>query len=333
MDDQSFNRLYNERMADLNITLGAATPEEIEETKELQEELVALHETKRYRESIAGAAQSFAIRHETDIEKELKGGKGRSLKNIFYDDFYANNIDNLAYQEGSPEVARLKTDYDKSVETAKDRLQKAAEAGREIRVIPQRGWVFAQANKGLNRKEKIGRFYLNLKPEHTGDFFAQAAEEFGNAGLNVDMKIAETGNAGSFNRPDKMVIYFNEAEEQQAIQALEKLHHRNQQMFETGRPRFAARVSDSSGREMPGLGFGEEPSVAGGKSFGEVRTEILAEVYSDAKLSGSSVSDPDFDFEASFRKACRMYNVDPANTAFNLSTPSSEFSELRRRAA
>jgi len=190
-------------------------------------------------------------------------------------------------------------------------------------------WLSCSVNKGLIRKNELGRFYLNLKPEYAADFFNSAAETFQTAGLNSKMKIPRIGEVNAFNRLDKMVIYFDVEEEQKTLQILERLYQNNLEMFDkTGTPRFTAEVKDSKGTTMAGIGFGEEP-IFSNESFGTIRAKILVEVYVDAKNSLFSIFDSRFDFEAFFRKACIKYQVDPINPAFNLSRGQTKFEELK----
>jgi hypothetical protein len=143
------------------------------------------------------------------------------------------------------------------------------------------------------------------------------------------MKIPTFGDTMTFNRFDKMVIYFDAEEEKEALRVLENLYQKNLEAFDEGIPRFTAEVKNQKGEKMIGIGFGQEP-VLENESFGTVRAKILAEVYLDAQYSGHHVFDPDFDFEESFRRACLKYQVDPQNPAFNLGG-SEKFPELMRR--
>jgi hypothetical protein len=164
-----------------------------------------------------------------------------------------------------------------------------------------------------------------------GKFFRQVVEVFRKENLHSRMKIHLRGDADTFNRLDKMVVYFDEDEGQRVLQVLESLCHDNPEVFdETGTPRFTAEVRDKKGKSMKGIGFAEEPPFRN-ESFGTIRAKILAEVYLDAKYSGLSVYNSRFDFESSFRRACMKYQVDPQNPAFNLSQDTERFTELKKR--
>ncbi|MBM4177463.1 hypothetical protein FJ208_01540 [Candidatus Gribaldobacteria bacterium] len=77
---------------------------------------------------------------------------------------------------------------------------------------------------------------------------------------------------------------------------------------------------------MAGIGFAEEPLVRN-KSFGEIRSQILAEVYQTLIKSDN----PNFSPKSCFDKTCLEHHVNPKNPAFNLSQDPTEFTKLKAR--
>lgn len=285
------------------------------------------------RERAIAEFREYVARHHSEIERELQ--QGRDLEDIFYHDFYNRNIDNLKYQESDPAAQRLKEAYKKSVDAVQENLvremnAKIEKGGSDIMPMANEYWLYCNVNGGCRGTTDLGRFYLNLKPEQAPQFYTQVVEAFRRTGLHAQMKIPRAVDADAFNRLDKMVIYFNATEEKQALRVLETLYRGNQAVFdETGIPRFTAEVCDASGKSMIGVGFAEEPPFRN-ESFGLIRAKVLAEVYLNAKHSGLTISDPRFDFEVSFRRACQQYQVDPINPAFNLSREPQKFEGVRK---
>lgn len=314
-------------LEDLGSTNGTVI--ELERPKRMSKEEIESREVAPEKERAIAEFQAYVKKHQPEIERELQ--QGRDLGELFYHDFYNKNIDELKYREGDLVVQQLKKEYAESVKAVQEKLLQEGESGRDLVPMDNGYWLYCNVNGGFRNKEGLGRFYLNLKPEHVGRFFAEANEQFLDAGLHSQMKIPLFGDADTFNRLDKMVIYFDAEEEQKTFQILENLYHSNREVFdETGTPRFTADVKNSRSVSMAGIGFAEEPPFRN-ESFGTIRARILAEVYLDAKYSYFSISDPQFDFESSFHRACTKYEVDPMNPAFNLSRGPAKFMELRRR--
>jgi len=95
--------------------------------------------------------------------------------------------------------------------------------------------------------------------------------------LHVQIKIPEYGSDYNLKRRDKMIIYFNEDEASEVINILRSLYKNNEMLFNAERLYFTTPIKDSSGKEMRGIGFGEEPSWEK-ESFSEVRTKILVRI-------------------------------------------------------
>lgn len=280
------------------------------------------------RERTIAEFKEYAKKHQADIENRLR--QGDSLDNIFYYDFYNANVDALKYQDKDSRTQELEKAYSEEVGSAQKNLYLKSKTNQKLAVVDAGYWLDCAVNGGLTSMEAVGRLYLNLKPESVGRFFERAVETFLNAGLHVRMKIPTGGNVETFNRLDKMVVYFDAGEEKKFLRVLEGLYDDNRTVFdETGIPRFAAEVKNTRGESMRGVGFGEEPERH--RSFGQVRAGILAEVYEEAKSANLAAFDPRFDFVSVFSKECKMQGIDPQNPAFNLSDERGKFSELKRR--
>jgi hypothetical protein len=277
---------------------------------------------------------NFVKQHRQDIEREL--AFVNNLSDFIYYKFYSANIGEIRYRIDDPAVQELIEDYNNQINDVREKLKEVNlkedlnKKGLSINIIEKGYWFYVKINGGLPKKAVIGRFYLNLKPEYLIQFFYNAVITFTNEGLHCEMKIPREGRVDDFNRFDKMVIYFHADEEQKVLKVLEKLYEENPEAFNTDISPFTAEVKNSQGEIMSGIGFGEEPLILN-TSFGIIRSQILAEVYNEAKKAGLSIDDPRFDFESAFRKACLRYKVDPQNPAFNLRQDSKIFSEIRKR--
>ena len=303
---------------------------QLEKPKRPSKEQIESQEASPERERVIAEFKEYVKKHQGEIEKELQ--QGRDLDELFYHDFYNNNIDQPKYREDDAEVQKLAGEYSTQINAVRDNLLREAQGGRALTPIDNGYWLYCNVNGGFRNHAALGRFYFNLKPEHVAQVFSKTAEAFCDAGLHSQMKIPMVGDTEVFNRLDKMVVYFDAEEEQKVLQVLENLYGNNPEAFdETGTPRFTAEVKNQRGEKMVGIGFAEEPPFRN-ESFGSIRAKVLADVYLDAKHSGRSVFDPNFDFGASFRTACLKYQVDPQNPAFNIKRGQEEgFLELKRR--
>jgi len=291
--------------------------------------------SKKEKERDIAEFRDFLRKYQEEIEKaaqEEVAQQGK-LADFFYYNFYNTNIDQPKYKKNDPEVQKLVKEYPDQINKVYEILYQEAVKRRGIVPIIKDYWfachIYGGTKGGTPEKVPIGRFYLNLKPKYIVEFFEKAAIAFRNARVHVEMKIPSRGDVEEFNRLDKMVIYFRADEEKDVLKVLEDLYHNNQEAFDTGIPRFTAEVKDSMGKTMVGIGFGEEPLEK--KSFGDIRSEILADEYKEYKEYIKNNRNLNFDFEASFNKLCLSYGVDPDNPAFNLGGDPNRFAELRKR--
>lgn len=213
--------------------------------------------------------------------------------------------------------------YQKLLKTTSEKFKKM-----ELEVLFDNSWFYCNINGGPSLNKKLGRFYLNLKsdPEIIINFFERAIKSFQTSGLHVQIKIPRHGSDYNLKRRDKMVIYFNEDETLGVINILKSLYNNNEMLFNAERLYFTAPIKDSSGKEMRGIGFGEEPS-SGKESFSEVRTKILVRIiqrYISIKKINLITPKELYQY---FVRACKEFGVDPENPAFN-SGPENTFKKI-----
>ena len=278
--------------------------------------------------------EDFVAKHPDIIARELKQGK--NLAGIFYDNFYTEDVDNRLYKQGDPAYEAMRKTYQQEAKRVVDRFLALSQKYQHDAVPAispgqksiENGWVYFKLNGGANPGAKRGRLYLNIRLEQLVKFYENALPTLQKSNLRVDAKIAQTANLEDVNRYDKMVIYFNEEDEAAMASAMEQLYTQNSQIFVDGSPQCTTSLTDSRGKTMTGVNFGEEPrSDQGGKSFGAIRSEILAEVYSAAKKGNYQVSDQRA--QRDFQMACQKFGVDANNPAFN--TGQESFKLMRKQ--
>lgn len=276
--------------------------------------------------------EDFVVKHPDIIARELKQGK--DLAGIFYDNFYTEDVDNRLYKQGDPAYEAMRKTYQREAKRVVDRFLALSQKYQHDTVPAispgqksiENGWVYFKLNGGANPSAKRGRLYLNIKPEQLVKFYENALPTLQRSNLRVDAKIAQTANPEDVNRYDKMVIYFNEEDETAMASAMEQLYAQNSQIFVEGSPKCTTSLTDSRGKSMTGVNFGEEPGQdQGGKSFGDIRSKILAEVYSATKKGNYSISDQRA--QRDFQMACQKFGVDSNNPAFNAGQES--FKQMR----
>lgn len=295
-----------------------------------QREVTGENETQKLLKSF----EDFVAKHPDIIARELKQGK--DLAGIFYDNFYTEDVDNRLYKQGDPAYEAMRKTYQQEAKKVVDRfliLSQKYQHDTVPAISPgqksiENGWVYFKLNGGANPSAKRGRLYLNIKPEQLVKFYENALPTLQKSNLRVDAKIAQTANPEDVNRYDKMVIYFNEEDETAMASAIEQLYTQNSQIFVDGSPKCATALMDRGEKSMTGVSFGEEPGPdQGGKSFGDIRSKILAEVYSATKKENYQVSDQRA--QRDFQIACQKFGVDSNNPAFNAGQES--FKLMRRR--
>ncbi|MBU0731253.1 hypothetical protein KKC88_00040 [Patescibacteria group bacterium] len=263
-------------------------------------------------------AETPAIQNELD--------RGRSLSDAIYDRFYSEDYRGQKYNENDPRYQNLARSYNRTMSQTEDWCRQmqdwSNQQGNETGFVVQENqlqndWMYIRTNGGLDSKQPIGRMYLNLKPGAAPDFYARAADEIFKAGVGADLKMPREANIDDFNRPDKVVIYFNEADQGKLLELIRSYYQEKPQAFDEGTPRFTAELADQQGGKMTGVGFAEQP-LDHSKSFGDIRSNILADMYATAQAQGISMHEKEFHPAAQFIVACENHRVDPENPAFNI---------------
>jgi hypothetical protein len=252
------------------------------------------------------------------------------LSDYIYSKFYANPAEKK-YKDGDEDTEKTK---DIVFNKQKKLMQFTGNPNRGDNMrFKQDGssWYFCNTHKGIRGDSDIGRVYINIKPEYMHDFFLLTSRVFENKGLSMQSKVAWIRDARSFNRPDKMLIYFNPDQENESIKLIEELYKNNKSLFEKNIPPFVGKIKDSQGNEMFGVGAAEDPGKAN-ESFGTVRCMVLAQLVEKAQSLNMGLDDPRFNFRGYFNQYCIKNNVDPRNPALNLrSNTNKTFKELRNR--
>lgn len=250
------------------------------------------------------------------IQNEL--AQGKKLSDIIYDRFYSEDQAYLKYKESDPRYQALKPNFDRTMTQVEDWCRQtqawADQQGDRLGFLVQEnqlrnGWMYLKTHGGIDTSQPIGRVYINIKPGAAPDFFMWAAEQGYKEGVRTDIKMPREASIDDFNRPDKIVMYFNEADQGKILELLKTYYREKQATFDEGTPRFTAELAK-------GIGFAEQP-MNQSKSFGEVRSEILADMYAAAQAASMSLEDRNFQPAARFITACEKHGVDPENPAFN----------------
>ena len=302
------------------------------------------------------AFAEFYKNNKEDIDKVFKGGsfeqalaflgkekndRSRELQDFIYGQFYNN--DEIKYsKEDKKKFEELIGAYRRS----QDAILQKDEKNKNVLTAPMDGWLWSVTNGGpaIGGKDKdredLGRFYLNLKPDEAHSFFEKTKKKFLESGLHAQIKIPllEDGQGDSnlqniqknFNRPDKMLIYFDEKESDKGISLLRELYEENKDSFDEGLPKFTSRLTDNGGEAMKGISFGQEHPKGAKYSFGEMRSKILVDALKFAMEGGVSPEDEGFD--GYFKEACVKNGVDPENPTFNLGSEA-KFGAIRKAVA
>lgn len=194
----------------------------------------------------------------------------------------------------------------------------------------QNSWYYYQQGD-IRSDARLGRLYFNIDLAKSVSFMKDILTSLGESYREIDtqIKIPKNADRHSVSRRDKMVMYFYDKDEKAVLECIEKLHNSHEDYFnDNGTPRFSETMVDSQGKEMKGVGFGQEPYKQH-TSFGAVRSNILADVFWDAKGMGHQVSDTNFNFDECYIDACNRHYVDPNNPAFNAND--SSFQEIKNR--
>jgi hypothetical protein len=183
------------------------------------------------------------------------------------------------------------------------------------------------------RDNRIGIFYLNLKLEHWPKFIREFTERC--LGEDVAIWISTPGeaifekekcrNIEDFEQSERVEIHFDLNDAEKILKVLEGIYR--EEYFYEEIPRFTERMKK-------GVGFAEAALVKG-ETFGGLRSKILMEIWNEIikeakaqnlsperviELARSDFSEfcKKFNFVSKWEEACKKYQVDPENPAFNL---------------
>jgi hypothetical protein len=184
--------------------------------------------------------------------------------------------------------------------------------GMGIGIEEDNNWVCFIINGGYTSGDSLGKLYFNLKPEEIVNFLKSLLEKFREEGLPAQIKIPREGKAFTFNRRDKVVLYFDPDKAKEVLEAVEDLY--DPEKFNDGGPLFAAEVKNKKGEVMKGVGFGEE-RITSNESFGEIRVRILNYLNYVMQKQGQVSSNY---FGGLFTEACKLFGVDPQNPFLSL---------------
>mgnify|MGYP007013242514 FL=1 len=265
---------------------------------------------------------NFVKEHRVRIKERLLAGD--PLSDAIYHTFYSRTA-TPRYTEDSPNYEQLTTAYDREITTLRERLSKNS----KVLSFPTGGWLYTQVHPGLKKDGGIGRLYINVDPTTSPKIYEQVIALCAEQQLGIDTKIPLKGNEFNFNRADQMLLYFAPKDADAVMRVVSKVHGANISSFanpETAK--FVSPVVGSDNKALRGVGFGEDPKVSG-KSFGDIRSAVLAHIYRTAEEQGVELNDPAFDIQTVYEQACRDYNVDSGSPGY--SANNSQFEDFRHK--
>lgn len=181
--------------------------------------------------------------------------------------------------------------------------------------------------KSSNRnKEPNRRIYLNPRPEAAPSVFEEILQMANAKGLNIQLKMLQrapelanrfralqrtSDDRGSI-RGDGIVIYVNEAYEDEALEEVLQIVEKHADEF---RGRKVSRVPAPIAE---GVSIGDEPvGLTGSESLTSHRAELISRVLHSVRQSGLTGKLARDMFRAKFSAQAKKENVNPDNFAFN----------------
>ncbi len=296
-----------EKLSEISGTLGLFEAVDRLTDKEL--------ETKEIHPSLSRFKKFLTVKKD-EIQK--RHDEGQSYADIFYDLFYSENFENDGTSADPRMLEEMVRVYNEEAEKTDKLLTEHTQFDETFvgRVNP--GWIQFGINDGVDRKkEALSRFYMNLRPELAPALLRGLFELGISEGFRFEAKIAKETDSNEIKRYEQMVMYYPTIEHDKIIEFIARFHDQYARYFKDDIPEFASRVGHfETGQVLSGIGFAEDPKS--GKSFGMVRTEILAELYEESLHEGINAADPRFRLGTRFRAKCREFGVDPKEPAFNL---------------
>mgnify|MGYP006910667088 CR=1 FL=1 len=244
----------------------------------------------------------------------LKNTEAEKRKNFFYL-LSTNSLDNLH----DIDRGGLSREEKKALENYRDSVSMFTESFKEV-YHPEINWEDdgKWLNFYLNEFDSSDfnyRLYLNSKLEETPKIFEQLVVKLKNAGLNCSIKIPSTSNLldkQDMTRSDKITIYFNYFDTKNTKNLwsiVEDMNIKNRESFNSETPLFANRLS-----KLIGVAVAQDPGIKG-ESFNSIRAKIFNDMYSEWGESGYAKG---FNYEDSFQRCCKKYNVDPQEPWHNI---------------
>lgn len=244
----------------------------------------------------------------------LKNTEEEKRENFFYL-LCTNGLDGLrAINEGN-----LSKDEKRSVKLYEDSINEFTKRFKEV-IHPglkwddENGWLNFYLNKP-RIKDINYRVYLNTELEKTPEVFEQLIIKLRNSDLEYIAKIpsiSEALDAAQTSRSDKITVYFDAFDKdstEKLLSILEDINIKNRESFNPETPLFASRLS-----KMSGVSVAEDPGIKE-ESFNSIRAKILNDMYTEWEISGYVRR---FNYEDSFQRCCKKYNVDPQEPWHNI---------------
>lgn len=322
------------------------TVEETEQTSDTLEATVEGNpELNAFTKAELALFFEFSDKHQQLIQQQLATGK--SPTDIIYENFCLVNLDSPDYTESTPSMGLLEREYVTFTRLADKNLRRLKNSGEVENIDPEIGsfeYVDWNVNGGVQSKgatsDNLGRLYLDIDITRLPDLYQDLVKSLAQADnpLHAELKIyspgiySRLGHLSELNRFDKLVLYFESAEQEAVYNIVQDLYKSSKASFLEGTPRFSAPLVDSNGEVMRGVSFGQEPTYAVSedqtRSFSHVRAGILAEVLEEAERDPTIQTDED-KLAQIFFAACKRNDVDPNNPAFNLGSDKFQFIRLK----
>ncbi|HNV97146.1 MAG TPA: T3SS effector HopA1 family protein [bacterium] len=237
------------------------------------------------------------------------------IKDLFY------NFYNGIYEEQLPE------NWENYLQKYSSKIDKMCESFTGL----QNGSWFYYDNQNIRNIQELGRFYINIDMNFAPDFFGSFVKKIKGSNLNCQIKIpnyssdylrhleSEKKDIGerfshSYNRSDKVVIYFdknNYGEISEIIQEILNTDNKNDGSSKNI-PLFTKQVELDS-KILNGVGYGDEPKVNSRESFGTLRSSLLLQIYKLLE-SGNTLDDK------KWNDICKQYNINPEDPSLNLNS-------------
>lgn len=263
---------------------------------------------------------NFTKQNTPKIQTLIKERDNRTLLDTIYRYFYGGGHQPVSI---SP---KLQAFYDSELGHLQRELQPLLASDSQL--LTNEHWLYYGRNMaGLNDCE-LGRLYLNIHPQILPYFTKRLAFRLLHAPhyLSLIAKIPLQANNISMGREGKMILYFNNQEEEKIIDFVNDIYTLYQDHFIDSTPAFTTNLFDSHQQPLTGVSFAEDPASRKA-SFGTTRSYLLMNLLKkdlpQDKLSSIEAT------TNSFAQQCPLQQIDPKNPAFNLN--SANFHTIRQQ--